>query len=842
MGRVGKILDAFDQTIQEFCNAFDNWISILRIADVTDLTSQEENEAIIGPAGAALGVVGALSVLNTGAKLVREDDKAECASTHYLLYRLQREVDKMVDRLEDKLAIDHEGVQKVHQQFFDELEFTAEEDLAPQDAETEFADLEDYLHLSPYSAVSKPRRLGRRLLDKMGMGKRRGRKSYHKLVENSERYESYLGLELEEYVADEIGKKEEVQTRHRTTRGPGLRRIIAQDIPLDSLEETSPPTPPEEKDPYGLNTWEKWFSVIFLLEENEFEEEPGLLGTVARTYGKIKKTISTTWDGLGNYSLFYWVAWASVWATAGAAATATSLATALTLGIPLLPAVILFTYNLFKGKEDPKKVEAAKQQEQADNLFFTKAHIQIRRYEYEKMYAMQRKIISNLTEKIGERAGKNKGKERLYQEAEEVDSDVIRKTLNAKHATLYQVWKYASSLRIFDAISLIARLAWANVIGKSKEEIAYKSPTEEVLARLDSKYGKNRSVALNLISGFFNGSIITAFAAWPITSALVFAGVGAAGGPLAQLICYGLAASFGVFSMTKQVTTANIEAKKQQKIIEANRPHMENLIAEEKQTEYLRLQLKDGYKQIAALGALPGSGLNERDIQAFKPVLTKKDLVTDDRFFRRKTTESSFWTPVKKTFSRALHTLGSAETGILAARMLFYAGGVFSLLGELGVIGSLGTSLPLSMLISFGLIYGGIKLHEYCVNKQRERDMKIVENAKARLEGVKENNAFLTQQLIDQQAMLATLRQEKKGVTLRAVNNSVALIRSRLDQEPAVKFSPCAKQTDEVSASLDHGNTPKGHSIFSYSVRSLEEEEVLADVKRYPRSLLQSYY
>lgn len=798
MSKVSHAVDSLEGAFLAFSDEFDRFITIVRnyavyfeVHGEPEIYNAYRDAAIAATAG-----VIALSAAGAAAKQVQADDKSELLSTYYLLYRIQRELDKMVQCVKDQYnAIENEEIKQTYQKFFNELGCT--EELA--DPEAEFYNLQKYIyHFNP--SVSFPRRLSRRMLAAMGLGKDHGHdiplKSYQDLQKNADHYKAYVG-----------------QLHEKTAVTP---EALPKHVP--SFQNKANP----------LNAWEKWFSVIFLISENEYENEPGLLGAAARTYGKMKRTFSDAWDTLGNYSLFYWVGWGSIWAIAGAATVASTLATALTLSIPAIPATIFFIKNLFKGKEDKAKLAAQKAQAAANEIFFAKSYVQMLRYSYEKIYAARLKLLQKQADEgliQFDGKGKNKIASKVIEQAN--DPNFVKTALNAQHASFKQVWKHVKALRIIDALSLSVRLTWAKARGKPKHEVAYQSPAEAALARLDSQFGKNRNIALSAVSGFFNGAIGTAFVSWPITTLLVFAGVSAAGGPLAQLICFAIAGAVGVFIAVKQATAASIEAKRQQAVIDKYRPDVIKLIEAEKKSEYLRMQLKDGYKEILSLSD------NQRDAQLFKPVLPIKNLATADRFYRRKTSENSMWTPVKKFMNRLYHTVASAETGILFARFLVCAGGVVPLIGHYTAGVSLGSSIPIAVMASVGLVYGGMRLHEYCLKKQRERDMKIVENAHARLEVVNASNEMVEQQLLDQQTYRATLNNKMNAPQPRIAveDNSVAVMMNTLSDQPAPKAE--ARQPTASTLTPFKSSPKNQRSIFRPSQETaIQASDLLTENSR----------
>ncbi len=838
-GKVANVVNTAEQKLNQFADEYDHNVTISRIftvinnlfTGVSDETYWDSQPIIAAP---LLGGTITLAVLGIIVKQVQADDQNEINHPYHLLLSMMREANRIADRMFKEYKVDCANAMK--QQFFEDLGF---KHLNINNFDEEFHELASFLYLAN-PGVSRVRRLARQALAERFFTK----KTLTKLEKSRHRFEDYIYGET--ITADEGSSSNPrrknngllalVNTDQKHSHAPTMKgkEIIIND---DDFEEDSderagllkePPKSSPILAPVKLNAWERFVTRFFFTSGDlhdlgmESEAPTTFLG---KSYLKFKNLISHIWVETTNYSLYYWVAWAAVWLIMPAAiatATATTLGSALTLFIPMAPSLLFFVTKPFRSKSVDEKTAAQSAAEKtAYEISFAKTHVRKLRYAYEKLHGQRMDALHKF---YGVNTENTERDEDESTSTHSMDLSIahVKKILNKKHANWKEVKKHLISLRFFDAFKLSGKLAIKRFSKNYNVDAEYKSPTQLVLERLQAKHRTKHNTALSVVTNTLSGGLMASFASWPITSILVFAGVSAAGGPIAGLVCYGIAAFIGVYFGAINGTKANIKAKQEKARIEQLAGAANELIKAEKETEALRIKLKNRYEKAKA-----EYGENNLIVKLLKPVLSKKDLVTDTNMNKNKTTQgTSLLKKFERVTSRVMQGVIQAQSGILISRFLVYGGGVFAILSQLGVIGSLGTTLPITILVSCALMYSGIKLHEYCRKIQERKDFKVLEEAGAKLEVVNENKAFLEQQLADQEHFRKLLKQsanDSAAISLvkgARMAQSVSLIKAMNTGCKAKNDSQTGAKTTRVDDSNEYT------SELSTSFRSEREHSV----------------
>lgn len=820
--KTAAAVKSLQQNINEFSDQFDRNVTPFRIftvlenllTDISDTTYFDGNTIAAAP---ILGGVVVLSVLGMIVKQIQADDHNEVNHPYHLLLSMLREANRISDMMLNDYDTNCSKAMK--EQLFADLGL---KQLPIIDAEEEFDELEKYLFFAN-PGVSRVRRLARRALAGSFFA-HKSTKSFAQLDKFSQHYEDYIygerindeastttstasndgaaTSESKEPKRKNNGLLANIKNEQQTRPTPSVKGkdIAANDADYESDSDEKADllahTPHENPAPKAikLNAWERFVKNVFFTSGDLHDlgmESEAPTSFIGKTYLKIKNTITNIWvEGGVNYPLYYWVTFASLWLIIPAAiANPLSMGAALALTIPMAPAIVAFITKPFRSAPIDRKTAAEMEaQKAAQEIFFAKSHVRMLRFAYEKLYEHRIDTVKKLAASQRTSETTSPGKHSSFTESEDKPSsntysvnsaeDPAKQVsakkeaiLNKKHARWKEVKKRLVAFRFFDALKLAAQLTIKSVYGKYEVNADYKSPAQLVLERLQAKHRTHHNIALSVVSGVLNGGIMASFASWPLTGILVFAGVSAAGGPLAGLICYGVSALIGAFFGVTNGTKASIRAKQEKARIEQLAGTANRLIQAEKETEALRIKLKNRYQKAVAL-----YGAQEEKVKLLKPVLSKKDLVTDANMDKNKTTQgTSLLKRFESVASRVVQGVAHAQAGILISRFLVYSGGVFALLGQLGVIGSLGTSLPITILVSCALMYSGIRLHEYCRKIQERKDFKVLEQAGAKLEVVLENKLFLEQQLRDQKQFMQLLKADTTNITAREAK-SVPLI------------------------------------------------------------------
>lgn len=313
-------------------------------------------------------------------------------------------------------------------------------------------------------------------------------------------------------------------------------------------------------------------------------------------------------------------------------------------------------------------------------------------------------------------------------------------------------------------------------------EKVYLSKTKVGEYLLGTENAKNRT-RLSPVKNFLDGFVLTLFLLW-LASTVVLAPAAIALVPVAVSAFLGTSAGWigGVFvgsivggamglimGVNSYASTQEAHAKYQEKVLQKlsapysgldNNQALKHLIGNEPEQQMTKLekfqQLENSVEKKKAdiirlrneLKRLNGKSLLS---DAEKEVALRYDLkkvnVYNDYYFEKQTHKPSAFTWLKKGAVRAFEFLGGTQSGVYLTR--------FFLLGGLGLAGALamtGYGLPvvIGVAAAAGLVYGGIRLVNYELERRRQHKNFFLETFDARLHymNAKENELSSVKKLL----------------------------------------------------------------------------------------------